>query len=322
MTQETILSGEEIEALMGRGAASPGEGGSSGKPRSFAFGGGASQPNTTLPALDRVNDRLAKRMREVIEPFLRAKPAVHVEPAVIRPLGDWQAEQGVFAGLSMYTMRPLKGTLTVAVPSEFVSRLVDAFYGGTGAAPLSAGHEFTRTEESLVGRLSDALVTAVAKIWHEMVAIEPSLRGRESNVPFARIGNADEPVTVCRFTVAPPAGRPAVIDIVFPATALRAMEGALAAQGDESCARGAEWRHELDHALGDVRIEARTVLARPSLNLSELMQLKVGDVIPVTIPSLVPLLVEGRTFALGSIGEQDGKAALKIEKIETRRLVA
>lgn len=321
MTQTAILSGEEIEALMGRDSSrADGDGEGKGTARSFAFGGGGGQPSAALPALDRVNDRLAKRMRDVIEPFLRSKPQVHGEPAVIRPLGDWQAEQGVFAGLSLYAMRPLKGTLTVAVPSEFISRLVDAFYGGTGAAPVTGGHEFTRTEESLFARLSDALVTAVAKIWHEMAVIEPQLRGRESNVPYARIGSADEPVTVCRFTVAPAGGRPAVIDIVFPATALRAMEGALALQGDEGCARGAEWRGQLGHALSDVRIEARTVLARPTLNLSELMQLKVGDVIPVSIPSLVPLLVEGRTFALGSIGEQDGKAALKIERIENRRI--
>jgi hypothetical protein len=33
----------------------------------------------------------------------------------------------------------------------------------------------------------------------------------------------------------------------------------------------------------------------------------------------VPLLVEGRTVAVGSIGEQDGKAALRIERIQNRR---
>jgi flagellar motor switch protein FliM len=321
MTEQTILSGDEIEALMGRGGERAGGDGLASRARSFSFGG-AGQPSAALPALDRINDRLAKRMRETIEPFLRSKPRVDAEPAMMRALGDWQAEQGSFAGLSLYAMRPLKGTLTVAVPSEFVSRLVDAFYGGTGAASLVEGKEFTRTEESLFGRLSDALVAALVKVWQEVVPIEPQLRVRESNVPFARIGAADEQVIVCRFIVSPPGAKPATIDILFPAAALRAMEGALAAQGDESCSRGAEWREQLGNALSEVRIEARTVLARPTLNLSELIQLKVGDVIPVTIPSLVPLLVEGRTVALGSIGEQDGKAALKIEKIETRRIAA
>ena len=79
-------------------------------------------------------------------------------------------------------------------------------------------------------------------------------------------------------------------------------------------------RAERDAAVGEVRIQARTVLARPELPLSELMQLQPGDVIPVSLPKSVPLIVAGRRVALGSVGEKDGKAALKIEKMETRRL--
>ena len=60
------------------------------------------------------------------------------------------------------------------------------------------------------------------------------------------------------------------------------------------------------------------MLARPELSLSELMQLREGDVIPVSLNKLVPLIVAGRRVALGSVGERDGKAALKIEKMETR----
>src|SRR3546814_20316245 len=71
-------------------------------------------------------------------------------------------------------------------------------------------------------------------------------------------------------------------------------------------------------ALSDVRLEARSVLARPNLSVAELLQLKPGDVIPISGPALVPLLVAGRPVALGKIGDQDGLAALKTEKIEGR----
>jgi flagellar motor switch protein FliM len=65
-----------------------------------------------------------------------------------------------------------------------------------------------------------------------------------------------------------------------------------------------------------VRLEARSVLARPNISVAELLQLKPGDVIPISVPALVPLLVAGRPVALGKIGDQDGRAALKIEKVE------
>jgi flagellar motor switch protein FliM len=72
-------------------------------------------------------------------------------------------------------------------------------------------------------------------------------------------------------------------------------------------------------ALGEVRLQARSVLARPTVSVSELLDLKPGDVIPISLPAIVPLLVSGRQIALGKMGEQDGRAALKIEKVEGRR---
>lgn len=317
---EPILSGEEIAALMSREARADASGRGAEKARSFSFGSGNVHPGGALPALDRMNDRLAKRMRDVFEPFLRAKPRVEAEPVALRPLRDWQAEQRPFTAISLYSFRPLKGTLALTIPAEFVSRLVDCFYGGSGG-PLAEPSEFTDTEERLSARIADALIAAFAEVWHEIAAIEPLLRGRETNVALAGLGNGDESMTVCRFQVIPLQGRPTAVEILFPAAALRSVEGALAAKSSmEAGARGEEWRARLGEALGDVRIEARTVLARPELSLAELMHLKVGDVIPVSIPACVPLLVEGRTVAVGSIGEQDGKAALKIDRIEPRRI--
>lgn len=324
MTHETILSGEEIEALMGRDGRVDGRDGVSGgrQPRPYAFGGDTGQPSSALPALDRMNERLARRFKDLIEPILRMKPQVSAAPAVLRPLRDWQAEQEVFQSISLYSFKPLKGLLAITIPAEFVSRLVDAFYGGPGIAGDASRREFTRTEESLLARIADNLAALLSESWREVAPIEPQIKSRETSVSAARIGQPDENVVVCGFKVAPPQGAASTIEILFPAAALRSVEGALATRSDEvACARGAEWRAQLGAALADVRIEARTVLARPELSLAELVQLKVGDVIPVSIPALVPLLVEGRTVAVGSIGEQEGKAALKIERIESRRNV-
>jgi flagellar motor switch protein FliM len=317
MTPETTLSGDEIEALMGRDRRTSGRGGSEARePRSFAFGTGSAPASAALPALDRLNERLAKRLRDLFEPILRAKPLIHAEPAMLRPLRDWQAEQPAFLALSLYNFKPLKGMLAVSIPADFVSRLVDSYYGGSGASPLTAGKEFTRTEERLVARVSDGLTAMLADTWKEVTALELQLKARETNVAAVRIAGPDDAVVVCRFAVTPSGGKATQFDILFPAAALRSVEGALATRTEEGCARGNEWRAQLGSALADVRIEARTVLARPELTLAELVQLKVGDVIPVSIPASVPLLVEGRTVAVGSIGEQDGKAALRIERIQ------
>jgi flagellar motor switch protein FliM len=323
MTQEPTLSGEEISALMSElREGEPRGSGTSGPARPFAFGGDAGRPMAALCAVDRLNERMVRRLRDVIEPFARAKPKLSVDPAIVRGFADWQAEQPEFTSLSLYGMKPMKGAILVAIDPDFVSRMVDVFYGGSGVTAARRTREFTATEESLLARFAEALVAALADVWSEVVPVRPQLRSRETNLSFASLGKADEPVAISRFTVTAWPGQASVIDIIYPVSALRSVEQQLAAKSsDDASVRSSEWRERLGAAVGEVRIEARTVLARPELPLSELMQLQPGDVIPVSLPAHVPLLVGGRRIALGTVGEHEGRAALKIERIEQRRLV-
>ncbi|MFN3944677.1 MAG: flagellar motor switch protein FliM [Allosphingosinicella sp.] len=322
MTDHPTLSEEEVEALEGGlGIASHARRRGSFEPRPFPLGGEMARPLQALPALDRMNERMARLLRDVIEPFARAKPRVDADPVAVRPFESWQAEQPEFTSLSLYRMKPLKGGMLLAIPPEFVRRLVDAYYGGSGLPVARAAREFTAAEERLLTRLAEGLVGTVGQVWAEVAPCQPQLRARETNIAFASLARGEEPVAISRFAVAWGQAEPATIEILYPLAALRSVESALAAKLHEDAgARGDEWKRRLDGAVRDVRIRARTVLARPELSVSELMRLAPGDVIPVSLPAMVPLLVEGRPVAFGTIGEHDGRAALRIEKIENRSL--
>jgi flagellar motor switch protein FliM len=321
MSQDQTLSGEEISALMSeaRESGSREGGASAGPARAFSLGGDGGRTMAAIPALDRLNERMVRRLRDLIEPFARAKPRVETFPTEVRSFGDWQAEQSEFISLSLYGFRPLKGGILLRIEPEFVSRLVDAFYGGSGTAPLRRAREFTATEESLLARLAEAVIGALVEVWQEVIPVRAQLKTRETNVGFAGLAGPDEAIAVTRFEVAPWAGPGAGIEILYPVASLRSVEPELAARTqEESGGKTGDWRERLADAVGEVRIDARTVLARPELSLAELMQLREGDIIPVSLTKLVPLIVAGRRVALGSVGERDGKAALKIEKMETR----
>lgn len=320
MTQDPNLSGEEISALMSE-AEGPRAGGASGPARPFAFGGEAPRTMSAIPAIDRLGERMVRRLRDVVEPFARVKPKVATEPCIVRSFAEWQAEQDEFTSLSLYAFRPMKGAILLRIDPEFVSRLVDAFYGGSGAQAPRPAREFTATEESLLGRLSEALIGALAEAWSEIIPVRPQLRARETNAGFAGLAKADEMVALARFTIAPWPGHKTVVEFVYPVAGLRSIEPELAAMSREDVtAKTGEWRDRLGCAVGDVRIQARTVLARPELPLAELIQLQAGDIIPVSLSRYVPLIVAGRRIALGTVGEHDGRAALKIEKMDQRRL--
>lgn len=292
-------------------------------PEPFAFGSEPARPLAAVPALHRISERAARKLRERIEPISRVKPRVAAEPVVVRRFDAWQAEQAEFTSVSLYRFRPLKGGLLVAIAPELVGQLVDAFYGGPGIHAERLVKEFTPTEERLLTRLSEALMETLTEVWSEVLPVNAQLSSRETNMAYASLVAPEEPVAVTRFSIGIGQGRASFIDIVYPVSSLRSIEAQLSAKvHDDGGMTAAEWRERMGSALGEVRLQARSVLARPTLSVSELLRLQPGDVIPISLPALVPLLVSGRQVALGRIGEHDGRAALQIEKIEGRRPIS
>src|SRR3546814_1337807 len=81
------------------------------------------------------------------------------------------------------------------------------------------------------------------------------------------------------------------IEFIYPLAALRGIEPLMGARvHDELKISDPAWRERLGRQVNHVRFPARSILARPSLSLSQLMQLEPGDVIPVQINRSLPLL--------------------------------
>ncbi len=287
-------------------------------PRAFALGNEAFRPTARLAGLERMGERLGQRIRTVVEPFARTRVQVHSEPLETLRFEEWRSALPNFTSLSLYRLRPLKAGMLLAIEPEFVGWLVDAFYGGGGAPTKPKSREFTPTEERLLGRLADGVVDELVKVWSEVAVLTPALAARETNATYASLVRADEAVVLQRFTITPAQGQATTIAIVYPLGALRPYEALLAAKvHDEGGAAGdTAWRARLAEALESVRLPVRSVLARPELSLSQLVALKPGDVIPITLNPKVPLIVANRRIATGTIGEQEGRAALMIDQVE------
>ena len=285
----------------------------------FQFGEAPVRSTVRLAGLERLGDRLARRVRLAIEPFARVKTQVTAVPVVTQRFEAWKADLPAFMSLSLYRVRPLKGSLLIALEAEFVARMVDAFYGGSGAAQPGATRvpEFTPAEERLLARIADLIAERLGETWSEVTPLAPQLSARETNIDYANLVRGDETVVVQALTVTPGTMPPTTVSIVYPAASLRAVEPLLAAKGhDEAGPADAEWRDRLAGALMGVRLPVRSVLARPELSVAELLALKPGDVIPITLASQVPLTVAGRRLALGTIGEVEVRAALMVEQLE------
>jgi flagellar motor switch protein FliM len=319
------LSGDEVAALMdelsdisfddkGEAGETPAPGSQEIEP--YALGQRKDRPVAHLAHLERMNERIARRLRDVIEPIAQTRAKVDAIPLETRRFDEWQRNQPDYVSLSLFRVSPIKGVMMVAIEPTFITNMVDAFYGGTGNGLTAKSGEFTPSEQRLQKRLVSAVIDVLAKSWSETYPLEFTFAAHETNAAFANMVRADEAVVLQSFTIKPGMSRSTRIEIIYPLAILQPIEDEIAlrvqagAAGDD-----VEWKNKLLGALDNVALPVRSVLARPEMTVAELLALKPGDVIPVTLSQTVPLLVGNRRFAEGTIGEQDGRAALMIENL-------
>ena len=226
---------------------------------------------------------------------------------------DWTAATAP-AIFWRYHAPPLKGPVLLAAPRPLLLQLVDIFYGGKGA--LSAEREeLTDAEDRFAARLGRDMGLQLAAAWGDKLSLEPELDCVTCDPAKLAAVRADDELFVQRFVLrgAPFEGR--TIACAYPLAALRGVAGAEPAPELPGAANPV-WAGALNKALREVRLPVRSVLARPEISLVKLLALEVGDIIPLGMPRHVPVTVAGRSFAVGSIGEANGNAAIMIEQIE------
>lgn len=282
----------------------------------FAFGQGEAQPRFMLSGLERLAEKLARRLRTVFEPLMGVKPEVTLTPLDLFEFDNWAQQVPASASVGAYRLSPLKGHVLLRIDAEMISVIVDRFYGGSGNRALPFRGEFTPTEDRMISRLSDSTMSSLADCWANLFALEPSLIGRETGIGPSAGFQPGEQVVLQRYSIEIPREGKWTLDIVIPLSALRNVEPLTGSPvHDHPEEADALWQMRLARQMENIRLPARTVLARPHLSLAELMQLQPGDVIPVHIARTLPLIVGDRIVAQGSIGEQDGRAAFLIEKL-------
>ena len=284
--------------------------------QTYAFGRGESQTPQLLSGLDRLGEKLGRRLRALFEPISGVRPHIAMLDAQVLDFGQWSAQVPTFSSIGVYRIAPLKGQMLLRMNAAMISTLVDCFYGGLGNRPLPARGEFTPTEDRLISRISEGVIARLSEGWTDILPLEIGLVIRETGIGFASAAQPGEQMVLQRFMLSIARDQEWPIDLLYPLSSLRAVEPLMGTKAPVDEERvDPVWQARIANRMRDIRLPARTVLARPNLSLADLMQLKTGDIIPVNISRSLPLIVGDRIVAHGSIGEQDGRAAFQIEKL-------
>ncbi|WP_375249601.1 flagellar motor switch protein FliM [Sphingomonas sp.] len=279
-------------------------------------GGGKMHPFGDLHTLQHLSARAARGVRQMFEGLWRIETRSWAEPLEVVRLADYRLARGdrLTAWLPL-TMddRPVVAVLDGALLLE----VIDLFFGGNGELPAGMPLEFTPAADVLAGRIAQSLARTLETAWEPLAPARFEAERSELTAGFAANIEADEVVVATRFGIARGQGKPALLDVLYPVPTLKPhsvpLNGKVVAK---PAGVDAEWQTALTRAAMTVRLPVRSVLAEPVISLARLMNLKEGDIIPISFGNDVPIMIGGVPLGLGSVGTSNGRAAIRISKFE------
>ena len=269
-----------------------------------------------FPGLDRIGDQFAAALRAVTAALGCADTLFASTPVSLTDVGTWRASIDRPSAAIRIQLKPIKGTMLLCVPAGFVMQLVDLFYGGSGEL-TSAERDFSTAELRFLTRFGEQCLPALTDAWASILPIMPIVVGVDPSATFATFGKERDLIAVQSFTVGGGPLKGHCLSCVYSVAALRPITALCEESEEDKIAIDPIWRNRMTDAVMQVRLPLRSVFARPELPLSQLLTLQVGAVIPICLPSSIPITVAGRHFAMASVGESNGRAAIKIEKIQS-----
>ncbi|MBB5697367.1 flagellar motor switch protein FliM [Sphingomonas yantingensis] len=279
-------------------------------------------PFGDLHTLQHLSARFARGLRHVFEPILRRATRSWAEPLSVMRFADYVAERPkVLTAWLPLAIRPAGSPVTghalLVMDGRFTLEMLDLYFGGLGEAPPVLPTEFSPAAEALVERLGRSIAEPLAAAWEPVSRIDLTPGRVEINAAMLSDFDAEDAVIVTRFGIAAASDKPVFVDLVYPVAALKPIGASLNARVHGRTADPEpKWRNGLARAAMSVRFPVRSVLAEPIMSLGALIELKEGDIIPVSFGQFVPIMVGTHRLGTGVVGTQNGKAAICIHHLE------
>ncbi|WP_347094043.1 flagellar motor switch protein FliM [Sphingomonas parapaucimobilis] len=279
-------------------------------------------PFGDLHTMQHLSARLARSLRGLFESLLREELRCWAEPLVVQRFADYRAERG--DGLSAWlpmTMTSPSGITSdaqalIVIDGAFSLALIDLLFGGNGAVPDVLPPEFSPAAEAMVRQLGDMMAAPLRGAWESLARIDFRAGHPEASPAMLSGIEGDDAMIVTRFGIDGRNRRPTMIDILYPVSALKPHGSALTGKVvDKQAEVDPTWRGDLTRAVMTVRFPVRSVLAEPVVSLSRLMELKIGDVIPISFGPEVPVMVGGDLLGMGTVGTANGRAAVQLTSL-------
>lgn len=270
-----------------------------------------------LHSLEIINERFARQFRMGLFNLLRRSPDITAGNIKIQPYHEFARNLPVPTNLNLLHLNPLRGTSLMAFSPGLVFMAVDNLFGGDGRFPTKAdGREFTPTEQRVIHRMLSMAREAYEFAWSSIYKIKTEYIRSEIQVKFTNITSSPNDVVVTTpFSVEIGSHR-GEFNICIPFSTIEPLRELLSNPPmDNSQHEDTHWRGMLASQMRETELELAARFADIGTRLSNVMQMKKGDIIGLDKQELIEASVGGVPIFTARYGAVNNQYALKVEQM-------
>jgi flagellar motor switch protein FliM len=325
-----VLSQSEVDALLA--AVSEGEVAAGGAGGDAAQGGGANDKGVVVydltsqdriirarfPQLDVIYEKFMRAFRVSLSSALRKIATLNLASTDFLKFGEFINTLPLPTSMSVLRFNELRGSALFVIESKLAYSLVDSFFGGTDRPYTKAdGKEFTPIELSIIRKVVELAITDLENAWASVHKIDCHFVRTEVNPQFVGIVPPTDVVIATTFDVELENAN-GTITLVIPYATIEPIKQKLASgfQVESDQTDKKLWIHTLTEQLLETECEVLVRLGEADIQMKDLMELKVGDVIPLNqdVTGEFDVQIEGVKKFKSYYGVSHGNRAVKLTR--------
>ncbi len=270
-----------------------------------------------MMTLDIIYERFIRLFRVSLSTALRKIASLSIISTDLLKFGEFLNTLPIPSCMGVMRFDTLRGSGMLVIESKLVYALVDAFFGGSDRPyTKSEGKEFTRIELSVITKVVELALKDLDEAWSPVHRTDIEFVRIEVNPQFVGLVPPSDVVISTTFEVELEHAS-GTIAIVVPYQTLEPIKEKLNAGFQPEGDRFEKvWTGQLRHHLSETMLHARVNLGETNLTVGDLVNLNIGDVIPLTqdADGELDLVVEGTPKFKCRFGVSRGNRAIQVTR--------
>lgn len=329
-----VLSQNEVDALLA--AVSDGDVQSSDNKKADAGGGGSKAVDDRkivnydltsqdriirgrLPQLEVIYEKFMRAFRVSLSSALRKIASITLTSTEFLKFGEFINTLPMPTCMSVLRFGNLRGSTLLVIESKLAYALVDSFFGGADRPYTKIdGKDFTPIELSIVRKVVELAINDLENAWASVEKIGCSFVRTEVNPQFVGIVPPTDVVIASTFDVELE-NATGTISMVIPYATIEPIKQKLSTgfQVESDQTDKKLWTGIIKEQLMETKLDIKVNLGENEILLKDLMELKVGDVIPLTQDATgeLDVQVEQTKKFKGYYGNHHGTVAVQVTRV-------